>query len=107
VTVAPAAITVMSRAAPRFAETDTRTVASPRPESGETVAQPTSLVAVHPHAECARTAIVSSPPGDGTVVPAGVTSYRHGAASCATVTDLSLTAIVPSRATGSGFAETR
>ncbi len=97
----------MIRAAPRFAETDTRTVASPRPESGETVAQPTWLVAVHAHAECARTPIVSSPPCAGTLVPPGVTSYRHGAASCATVTCFSLTVMVPSRATGSGFAETR
>jgi hypothetical protein len=107
VTVAPATITVMIRAAPGFAETDTRTVASPRPVSGESVAQPTSLLAVHAHAECACTAIGSSPPCDGTVVLPGVTSYRHAAASCATLTSLSLIVMVPSRATGSVFAETR
>jgi len=63
------------RAAPEFAETATRTVASPRPLSGETDAHPTSLLAVHEHAEWACTAIVSSPPADPIVVALGVTWY--------------------------------
>jgi hypothetical protein len=74
VTDVPATATDKVRAGPEFAETTTRSVASPRPLSGETVAQVTSLFAAHEQAECARTAIPISPPWGGTAFVFGVTS---------------------------------
>jgi hypothetical protein len=74
VTDVPATATDKVRAAPEFTETTTRSVASPRPLSGETVAHVTSLFAAHEQAECARTAIPISPPWGGTVFVFGVTS---------------------------------
>jgi hypothetical protein len=74
VTDVPATATHKVRAGPEFAETTTRSVASPRPLSGETVAHVTSLFAAHEQAECAPTAIPISPPWGGTVFVLGVTS---------------------------------
>jgi hypothetical protein len=88
-------------------DTTTRTVASPRPLSGETDAHATPLFAVHEHAECVWTAIVRSPPPDPIAVALGVTWYWHGAGSCSTVICRSPTAIAPLRVTGSLFADTR
>jgi hypothetical protein len=80
-TAVPATGSEASLAAPAFATTTTRSVASPCPESGETVAHATSLLAVHAHAVCAWTDTDNSPPVAGTALVVGVTSYRQGAAA--------------------------
>jgi hypothetical protein len=103
----PATATDRVRAAPGFDDTATRNVASPRPLPGETEAHATALLAVHEHAECVCTTIVSSPPPDPIAFAPGVTWYWQAAASWPTVTCRSPTAMTPSRATGSEFMDTR
>jgi hypothetical protein len=50
-TAVPATTIDTGRAAPEFADTMTRTAASPRPDGGVMEAQETWLAAVHVHAE--------------------------------------------------------
>jgi hypothetical protein len=52
------------------------------------------------------TVSVTAPPFADTVVLAGVTVKRHGAASCSSATSILLTLIPACRCTASGFAAT-
>jgi hypothetical protein len=71
----PATVTATGRSAPGFGCTLTRTVDSPRPDPGETLAHDTSLRAFHSHAAWVRRPTISSPPAalNGSTV-AGATS---------------------------------
>lgn len=103
----PATTSLTGRAAPVLRDTATRTTAVPRPESGETAAQATSLFAVHVHAACACTATVSSPPSAAMPVAFGFTSKRQGAPAWATDTWRLAMLSAPCLVTGSVFSATR
>ena len=102
-----ATITETWRAAPALGDTATCTAAFPFPDSGETAAHVTSLLAVHAQAGCACTLTSSSPPSAAIPVAPGVTTNRHGAAFWAMDSWRSATVIAPWRVTGSLFAATR
>jgi hypothetical protein len=77
------------------------------PLSGLGVAHGASVLAVHEQAAFVRTSMVRVPPSAPTTSVFGETAYAHGAASWDSSRDLSLTAMVVCRATGSGFSATR
>ena len=95
------------RSGPELGATARRTVSAPLPLSGLGVAHGASVLAVHEQAAFVRTSMVRVPPSAPTTSVFGETAYAHGAASWDSSRDLSLTAMVLCRATGSGFSATR
>ena len=95
------------RSGPELGATARRTVSAPLPLSGLGVAHGASVLAVHEQAAFVRTSMVRVPPSAPTTSVFGETAYAHGAAAWDSSRDLSLTAMVLCRATGSGFSATR
>ena len=97
-------VTLPLRAAPSFAATLTVTVPARVPvELGGTLIQGESAVADHEQPVSVSTAIATAPPFADTVVLAGVTVNRHGAASCSTMTCVLLTSMVARRCAAAGL----
>jgi hypothetical protein len=74
---------------------------------GGSVIHDASAAAAHEQPVNVSTVRVTAPPFADTVVLAGVTIKRHGAASCSSPTSILLTSIAARRCTASGFAATR
>ena len=101
-------VTLPVRAAPSFAATLTVIVPARVPvEFAGMLIHAASVAAVHEQPVSVSTAIETAPPFADTVVLAGVTVNRHGAASCSSSTSVLLTSIVARRCDGAGLAVIR
>ena len=84
-------VSVTVRSGPEFGAAVNASVDEPCPDAGAIVAHVAFEAAVHRHSSCVRMSIAACPPAAPSEPSGADTSYRHGAASCDTGEDWSLT----------------